>query len=231
MTITEKSLKLLWANSAGFCSFPGCNTKLSIAVGEGVTPYILGEMAHIKGNKLGSNRYDKFQLPIERDSYENLILLCAHHHSLIDKSENESKYSIEYLHKIKEDHEARIANQLVIEKIENIQQLKDKISIYLAENFQVWQQYGPESDNAKKFPNNEQIHILWKSMRLTKIVPNNREMKNILNKNRSLFTIEEQQLVSKFILHVESYEEWVYDRISYDAILGFPVEFNKLIRG
>ncbi|HAY96656.1 HNH endonuclease, partial [Shewanella sp.] len=55
-------------------------------------------MAHIKGNKLGSNRYDPEQTDVERDSYENLILLCPTHHTLIDKAENESEFSVELLH-------------------------------------------------------------------------------------------------------------------------------------
>ncbi|WP_143337867.1 HNH endonuclease, partial [Cronobacter sakazakii] len=82
MSISEKSIKLLWSNAAGICSFRGCNEKLSVEESAGVAPYTLGEMAHIKGNKPGSNRYDIDQSSAERDSYENLILLSPTHHTL-----------------------------------------------------------------------------------------------------------------------------------------------------
>ncbi|MBU0538393.1 MAG: HNH endonuclease, partial [Gammaproteobacteria bacterium] len=88
MAITNKSIKLLWSNAAGICSFSDCTEKLSVEQAAGVAPYTLGEMAHIKGNKPGSNRYDQSQSNTERDSYENLILLCPTHHTLIDKEEN-----------------------------------------------------------------------------------------------------------------------------------------------
>ncbi|TOO39893.1 HNH endonuclease, partial [Vibrio parahaemolyticus] len=148
MSITSKSIKLLWSNAAGRCSFRGCTERLSVEEAEGVAPYTLGEMAHIKGNKLGSNRYDPEQTDVERDSYENLILLCPTHHTLIDKAENESEFSVELLHEMKQEHEEFISNRLQVSELENVEQLKDKIAPYMAENHQVWEQYGPMSENA-----------------------------------------------------------------------------------
>ena len=80
MSITEKSIKLLWSNAAGRCSFSGCYERLSVEQAASSATYTLGEMAHIKGKKAGSNRYDSTQTATERDSYENLILLCPTHH-------------------------------------------------------------------------------------------------------------------------------------------------------
>ena len=108
MAITPKSIKLLWSNSAGMCSFRGCSEKLSVEDAAGVAPYTLGEMAHIKGNKAGSNRYDPSQSAVERDSYENLILLCPHHHTLIDKRENDIEYTVDFLHEMKSENELYI---------------------------------------------------------------------------------------------------------------------------
>ena len=231
MAITSKSIKLLWSNAAGICSFSGCSERLSVEQTAGVSPYTIGEMAHIKGNKPGSNRYDQLQTDIERDSYENLILLCPTHHTLIDKSENESVYTVEILHEMKNEHESGISNRLGEEKFVNIEQLKDKISIYMSENHQAWEQFGPLSDNARRNPNNDQIFALWTSARLSIIVPNNREIVRLLKANRILFSREEQRIVSKFITHVESYEKWVNDEIPYQAVLRFPKEFEELVFG
>ncbi|HAY96655.1 MAG TPA: HNH endonuclease, partial [Shewanella sp.] len=39
MSITSKSIKLLWSNAAGRCSFRGCTERLSVEEAEGVAPY------------------------------------------------------------------------------------------------------------------------------------------------------------------------------------------------
>lgn len=231
MSITNKSIKLLWSNAAGRCSFRGCNERLTVEQAVGLTPYTLGEMAHIKGNRAGSNRYDISQSEIERDSYSNLILLCPTHHTLIDKSENEEIYSVELLHEMKTEHETNISNRLNVQQYSDLEQLKDQISIYMAENYQSWEQYGPTSDNAHKYPNNDKIHALWISERLSTIVPNNREIVKLLNENRNLFSRREQQVVSKFLAHEKSYEKWVNDEIPYQAVLRFPSDFSSLILG
>lgn len=231
MGITNKSIKLLWSNSAGICSFRGCSEKLSVEDAAGVAPYTLGEMAHIKGRKAGSNRYDQSQTDVERDSYENLILLCPNHHTLIDKPENELEYTVDLLREMKSEHEKYISNRLAQEKFENVEQLKDRISIYLSENRQAWEQYGPLSDNAQRNPNNDQIYALWTSARLSTIVPNNRETAKVLQENRNLFSRLEQKVVSRFITHVESYEKWVNDEIPYQAVLRFPSDFDELVFG
>ncbi|MCF7353432.1 HNH endonuclease signature motif containing protein [Vibrio sp. CK2-1] len=231
MSITNKSIKLLWSNAAGRCSFRSCGERLSVEEAEGVTPYTLGEMAHIKGNKPGSNRYDVEQSAIERDSYENLILLCPTHHTLIDKAENEAVFSIELLHEMKREHENFISTRLQGSKIDNIEQLKDKIAPYMAENYQAWEQYGPMSENARKNPNSDQVYALWTSERLSTIVPNNREIAALVQEYRELFSRREQRVLSKFIQHVESYEQWVHDKIPYNAVQRFSSDFEYLILG
>lgn len=231
MAITAKSIKLLWANAAGICSFDGCNERLTVEQAAEFAPHTLGEMAHIKGNKPGSNRYDANQTDEERDSYENLILLCPTHHTLIDKPENESYYTVEKLHEMKIKHEKSILNRLTMQEIDNIEQLLDELSVLLAENYQAWKQYGPLSDNARKYPNSDELHALWTSARLSIIVPNNRLAKELLNKNRKLLPRNKQIIVSMFLTHVESYEKWVNDEIPYQAVLRFPKEFEKLVFG
>ena len=112
MTISEKSIKLLWANAAGRCSFEGCNRLLCLKDTCNHLPYHIGEMAHICGRKPGSNRYTP-NLTLEcLDEYNNLILLCPTHHTFIDKKENEECYSVENLLRMKKDHESFVINTL-----------------------------------------------------------------------------------------------------------------------
>ncbi len=229
MSITEKSLKLLWANAAGLCSFAACDEKLTVRQAGSVAPHTLGEMAHIKGRGNGSNRYDENQTDEQRNSYENLILLCPNHHTLIDKPENEEIYSVEILLKMKFDHENKVNNKLQVEKLSDIDKVKYEISMYLAENKETWLQYGPVSETAKKNPHSDEIYAVWKSERLSTIVPNNRLIVKILKKYKSLFSKDAQKTVSMFLLHAFSYEKWVNDEIPYQAVMRFPVEFECLI--
>jgi hypothetical protein len=66
------------------------------------------EIAHIKGEKPSSARYDANMTDDERNAYHNLILLCPTCHKLIDDQPN--TYTVEGLHRIKEEHEAWIVN-------------------------------------------------------------------------------------------------------------------------
>ncbi|WP_019217975.1 HNH endonuclease [Legionella tunisiensis] len=227
MAITDKTIKLLWSNAAGICSFTDCDERLT---GANPAPYTLGEMAHIKGKKPSSNRYDKAQSDTERDSYENLILLCPTHHELIDKRENEAIYTVEYLHAMKVKHEDKI-NRWNFPKYDSLEQLREQLAIYIAENNISWEQYGPASDIARRNPNNDEFYNLWNFEKLSTIVPNNRKILKLLNENRNLFSRADQRVVSKFLKHVESYEKWINDEIPYEAVLRFPKEFEQLILG
>jgi hypothetical protein len=231
MTIKEKAIKLLWSNAAGRCSFTGCEERLTVEQAAHVAPYTLGEMAHIKGEKEGSNRHDKDQTNEQRDSYENLILLCPNHHTLIDKPENESTYSVDVLTKMKIAHENNVSKRFEVREFSSIEKVKDKIAIYLAENRQVWLKYGPMSETAQKNPHNKEIYAIWTSERLSTIVPNNRIMVSLLESNRDLFDRQDQTIISEFLSHARNYEKWVKDEIPYQAVMRFPTDFEHLITG
>lgn len=229
MALSEKTIKLLWSNAAGRCSFADCNEKLTVQQAADSAPYTLGEMAHIKGKNKGSNRYDETQTDKQRDSYENLILLCPNHHTLIDKPENEGIYSVDVLMKMKNDHEASISRRLDSTEISTINELQGQISIYLTENRQSWLQYGPSSEIARKNPHSNEIYAIWISERLSTIVPNNRVIVGLLDAHRNLFNRSDQAIVSQFLVHAKSYEKWVNDEIPYQAVLRFPMDFENLI--
>ena len=230
MSISEKSIKLLWANAAGRCSFPGCGRNLTGQGDEG-TSYTTGEMAHIKGDKPKSNRHDENQDAKDRDSYSNLILLCPIHHTEIDKPENEKKYSVEWLLDQKKQFEIWVIQSLLTEEIHSLERLRSNVAPLLAENRQAWIQYGPISDLARRNPNSERLVDLWRLARLTTIVPNNRAITEMLKRYRLLFDIPSQDIVSKFLAHAKSYEMWVQDDIPYQAVERFPVDFELMIKG
>ena len=97
---TERALFRL---SQGTCYFPGCPTQI-IAMEDG-HPIVGVEIAHIKGARPKSARYDSTMTDAERASYPNLILLCVPHHKLVDRIEPK-KYPAEFLTTWKHENES-----------------------------------------------------------------------------------------------------------------------------
>ncbi|TNB48191.1 HNH endonuclease [Martelella lutilitoris] len=231
MAITKKTIKILWSYSGGRCAFPGCWERLCDTLAGDAAPFPLGEMAHICGDKQGANRHNAAQTDAERDDYENLILLCPTHHRLIDRRENELTYTVDVLHEMKTEHEARVRKQLDQIPMATRPDVAKMIVPLLEENRQSWAHYGPVSELAQTQPHNEAVYAVWVSERLSVIVPNNRKIASMLEANRRLFDAEDQAAITAFLMHVRSYEQWVEDDIPYAAVKRFPKEFDDLIRG
>ena len=194
MAITQKSIKILWSASGGLCAFPDCSQRLTFSEAGEFAPHTLGEMAHICGDQPGANRHSSEQSPQERDDYQNLILLCPTHHSLIDRVENEGRYPLELLHQFKSDHEAFVRLRLHPVQATDKQAIAREIAPLLTANHQVWLNYGPASDFARKNPNNEAAYAVWLSERLGTIVPNNRRIAEILGESVHAFSLTKQDL-------------------------------------
>lgn len=95
-----KTIKRLFAVSGNRCAFPGCIATLVDSSSGKVT----GRICHIKAKKPGWARYDSKQTEEERNGFDNLILMCPIHHDVIDSDVD--LYTVDYLHKIKSQHEA-----------------------------------------------------------------------------------------------------------------------------
>jgi hypothetical protein len=106
----DQTLKLLWGRAAGRCSAPWCRVNL-IADETGYDrAFPIGEIAHAEAAADGGPRANSALSREQRDSYENLILLCAHCHARFDRQEK--AYSVEYIRQLKQDHEAWVKASL-----------------------------------------------------------------------------------------------------------------------
>lgn len=95
---TQATIKRLFAQSGEFCMHPNCGRHV---VDRG-TGTIMVDVCHINARSPGGPRYDPAQTEKERNSYENLILLCGEHHKLVDARPDQ--YSVEMLRKLKKVH-------------------------------------------------------------------------------------------------------------------------------
>lgn len=83
-TYTQRDLKLLFGLSGGRCAAPGCPVRLFLPGATSGEATVLGQICHIIASSDSGPRGDPEVSPNDRNSYPNLILLCAHHHALID---------------------------------------------------------------------------------------------------------------------------------------------------
>ena len=87
------------------CEFEGCNKRLFY---DGVTlsNFNNAYVAHIVASSANGPRGDKVLSPQLSDKLENLMLMCADHHKLIDT--NVDEYPIERLKAMKVAHEEKL---------------------------------------------------------------------------------------------------------------------------
>ncbi|MDR3149975.1 MAG: hypothetical protein LBT88_08220, partial [Oscillospiraceae bacterium] len=64
MSISDKMLKILWAQSGGLCAFPGCNEELIVKDKN----QILGHMCHIVAKSPNGPRGSADIMPQEADN-------------------------------------------------------------------------------------------------------------------------------------------------------------------
>jgi len=109
----DRDLKLLWGLAAARCSYPSCRQLLAAPATEADEAQTLGRVAHIVARSNAGPRGDPAFPESERRRYPNLILLCGHHHTLVDVQP--STYTSDDLRHWKRDHEAWVRESLAAE--------------------------------------------------------------------------------------------------------------------
>jgi hypothetical protein len=99
---TPLTLKLLYSRSGNCCAYPECRFDLTYEEGN------LSDICHIEALNPGGPRYnsDPSIDDKDRNAEPNLMLLCKHHHNIIDQknSNNEPYYTSEQLKAMKQEH-------------------------------------------------------------------------------------------------------------------------------
>lgn len=98
---TEKTIKRLFALSGNSCAFPGCVSPIV----ESVTS-ATGQICHIRARGGQGPRFDESLAEADLHSFENLILLCPNHHSVVDGQPK--RFTIDVLERMKADHESKL---------------------------------------------------------------------------------------------------------------------------
>jgi len=159
--IPVRDQKILCVRSGGRCAIPECRKEIVIKK-TGDKESFIGEMAHIKGEKEGAARFDSNMTDKERNSYDNLILVCRNHHKEIDDQKN--NYTVEKLIETKNQHEEWVRKELS-DKVMDVTFAELKVvTEYLASG-----QYTP-SDSYTIIPPQEKIDKNGLSQRITHLI-------------------------------------------------------------
>lgn len=103
MGYTDQTLKKLFALSGNVCAFPGCPAPIV----DTDMDVVVGDICHIKGRSENGPRYDPAQSDVERNGYENLLVMCVPHNRIVDGKKTRHLYPVELLQEYKRNHEAR----------------------------------------------------------------------------------------------------------------------------
>ncbi|MFZ1548771.1 MAG: HNH endonuclease [Candidatus Nitrotoga sp.] len=106
MSATYPTKLLLAFRSGNRCAFPNCSSQLTVDAPTKGNSVVIGEAAHIAGENPTAARYDSAMSEAARNSYDNLIYLCASHHTQIDKQE--AHFAVNELVQLKVDHEMKV---------------------------------------------------------------------------------------------------------------------------
>ena len=110
-------IKIMAFKSGNRCAYPGCPQVLVLDGNNTSGAAIVGELAHIAGEKPGAARYDKYMNDEQRNGLDNLLYLCATHHTLVDKPGN--TFSVEMISAWKYVHEAK-TSQPVLDSVPDV---------------------------------------------------------------------------------------------------------------
>lgn len=108
MAASVKAQKFIWGQFAARCAI--CHEHLIEGNGDGAS--LIGEVAHIVGEKSGASRGESAMTLTQRNSPDNLMLLCLKHHKVID--DDEETYTVKRLLEIKNDYLKWLTTQLTI---------------------------------------------------------------------------------------------------------------------
>jgi hypothetical protein len=220
--ISSSDIKKLWGRAAGRCSHPECGIDCVPLLDPKSGPITLGEMAHVIPHSPNGPRGTGKP---GAGTYENLILLCPTHHTQVDEASGAHPAAL--LLTWKKDHEERIRESLAVHQFKTKRDLFQHINFMLIENHAVWKALGPESDTAKTNPLSNSAE-LWTLRKLSKIVPNNRRIINLITSHCNFFSADEYEYACQFIEHAEGFEQNCYETI--EGVPRFPLRFKTMIQ-
>lgn len=156
-------------------------------------------MAHIFAASDDGPRGNSALSEAERGAYENLILLCAICHTLIDKAPND--YPDTLIKRWKIDRADHLAALFGATHLPSRDAIHKAIEPLMTRNKVTLDTYGPNT--SAKFNPESEAPAIWKRKVLGVIIPNNKRILAILDKNRDHMSNKETVTLEEFRQHTD----------------------------
>jgi len=213
----------LFAASGGYCQNPGCSNALFLdAAGKSIH---IAEMAHVFAAKDGGPRANPALTPEEKGAFENLIVLCANCHTTVDKAPE--AFPDHLMLSWKRDHANKLQAIFGAITFPERAVARRVVEQLLAENYAIFQQYGPHIDTARN-PESGAAEK-WKRKMLSHILPNNRRILSLLDTNRQLLNSDEKVILESFRQHIDDLEAFHIEDRKEDAS-RFPEKIAEILK-
>jgi hypothetical protein len=214
----------LFASSAGYCQNPACANELFVdAAGKSIH---VAEMAHVFAANDGGPRAKPQLTEAERGAFENLIVLCANCHTMVDKAPD--AFPDQTMLAWKREHAEKLRGLFGAVQFDSRAEARRVVEPLLAQNSAIFQNYGPHIDAARN-PESGAAEQ-WKRKMLTRILPNNRRVLTVLDANRQLLTEGEKASLEKFRQHIDDLEAFHIEDSRLDGT-QFPAEISEILKG
>lgn len=109
---SDRTLKILFANSGNQCAHPNCTNPIIVSPTESSRNHVLGQICHIYAINRDGPRGKDGLTEEELKSPDNLILFCPTHHSIIDGQYE--TYPAELLKQWKQQHELKMRDLISV---------------------------------------------------------------------------------------------------------------------
>lgn len=179
-----------------------------------------GELAHVIAAREAGPRGHQASAETDLAEPDNIILLCANCHTQADKAPDH--YTIEMLREWKRLRMAELETlfgAVVFESRADASAAADRL---LRQNRAVFEAYGPHT--AKARGHTSEAARQWRRKVREVIIPNNRRLLAMCDKNEHLLTPGEREAVERLRQHVEDLEARHFRNEYEPAALRFPVE-------
>lgn len=204
VAISTTTQRRLFAASGGFCANPLCPSPYLFRDLEQEHVPTVAEMAHVIARSREGPRGEERLPEDERDSYDNLVLLCANCHTVVDDMRALGRYSVGLLSRWKRNHERRVSQVFEAPELQSREELVRRVSALLRQNYAIWSEYGPESEEARRHPGSDAA-TTWHREAKENILPNNRQILALVDRNARLLSDEELEVVERFRVHARAF--------------------------
>ncbi len=218
----------LWGQCGGFCQNPSCNRPLFREVAD--EPVSIANVAHIIGHGSDGPRSDhELAIFIDKDGFENLIMLCLECHKIVDDLER--AFAVEQMRLWKATHAGKIRSIFSVPSITNERELLSEVNDLLEENAALFRECGPYSENVLSGLGGDGLKI-WKKRCLDTILPNNQRIVSLIEINKRSFPYpwDVYRRMLDYKIHAEAFQDNCLTDQKINDYKLFPRTFDHFVK-